>query len=87
MRKLKISWILFKVLKMLYPFFKIIRTMKLILKDILKGNWINIWNKTKKWFLRKKARIRYEISLGFKKLTRNSNQPRISVADDNQMGS
>ena len=37
----------------------------------------------KKWFLRKKARIGYEISLGFKKLSGNSNQPRISLADDN----
>ena len=41
----------------------------------------------KNWFLRKKARIGYEISLGFKKLTRNSKQPKISMADNNQMES
>jgi hypothetical protein len=40
-----------------------------------------------KMVFKKKARIGYEISLGFKKLTRNSKQPKISVADDNQMGS
>ena len=61
--------------------------MQETLKDMLKGNWIKVWNQMKKWFLRKKARIRYEISLGFKKLTGNSNQHKISVADKNQMGS
>ena len=87
MRQLKISWILYKTLKMLLPVFSIIRNTQETLKDMTKGNWIKIWNQMKKWFLRKKARIKYEISLGFKKLKRNSNQPRVSVADDNQMGS
>ena len=87
MRQLKISWILYKILKILLPIFRIIRNMQETLKDMLKGNWIKIWNQMKKWFLRKKARIGYEISLGFKKLMGNSKHPRISVADDNQMGS
>ena len=56
-------------------------------KDMLKGNWIKVWNQTKNWFLRKKARIRYDISLGLKKLKGNSNQSKISVVDENQMGS
>ena len=54
---------------------------------MLKGNWFKIWRQMQKWSRRKKARIGYEISLGFKKLTGNSNQPKISVADDSQMGS
>ena len=83
MRQLKISWILYKILKRLFPLFKFIRNMQETSKDMLKGNWIKIWNQMKNWFLRKKARIGYEISLGFKKLSGNSNQPRISLADDN----
>jgi len=87
MRQLKISWILYKILKMLLLIFSTIRNMQETSKDMLKGNWIKIWNQMKNWFLRKKARIGYDISLGFKKLTGNSNQPKISVADDSQMGS
>ena len=55
---------------MLLPIFGIIRNMQETLKEMLKGNWIKIWSQMKKWFLRKKARIGYEISLGFKKLKR-----------------
>ena len=72
---------------MLLLIFSTIRNMQETSKDMLKGNWIKIWNQMKNWFLRKKARIGYDISLGFKKLTGNSNQPKISVADDSQMGS
>ena len=72
---------------MLLPIFRIFRNIRETLKDMLKGNWIKVLNQMKKWFLRKKARISYEISLGFKKLTGKSNQPKISVADDGQMGS
>ena len=68
---------------MLLPVFRIIRNMQEALKDMLKGNWIKVWNQMKMWFLRKKARIRYEISLGVKKLTGKSNQPKISVTDNN----
>ena len=72
---------------MLLPIFRIIQNMQETFKEMLKGNWIKIWNQMKKWFLRKKARISYEISLGFKKLSGNSNQPRISLADDNKIES
>ena len=87
MRKLKLSWALYKTLKISFPFFKMTRTVQTTLKDMLKGNWIKIWNQMKKWSLRKKARLRYDISKGFKKLIKNSNQPRASVTDNNQMGS
>ena len=88
MRKLKLSWILFKILKVSLPFFKMIRNIQQIIKDMIKGNWIIIWNRMKKWFLRKQARIRYEISLGFKKITGNADRTPTSVLpDDNQMGS
>jgi hypothetical protein len=87
MRKLKISWVLFKILKFLLPFFKIVQTLQQALRDILKGNWIKIWGGFEKWFLHKKARIAYEISLGFKKLTNSQTQPSAPVSDDNQMGS
>ena len=43
------------------------------LKDLLKGNWSKVWNPIKKWSLRKKARLRYEISLGFKNLIKTTN--------------
>ena len=87
MRKLKISWVLFKILKILNPFIAIIKSAQQAVKDMLKGNWFKIWHQTQKWFERKKARIGYEISLGFKKLRGKSNQPKISVTDDAQMGS
>ena len=87
LRQLKVSVVLYKILKMLLPIFKIIKNLQEALQDILKGNWNKIWKQVKKWFLRKQARIRYEISLGFKKLTKNSNRARVSVADDNYMGS
>ena len=73
MRKLKLSWSLYKILKISLPFFKMIRGAQTILKDLLKGNWIKIWNQMKKWSLRKKARLRYEVSLGFKKLMKATN--------------
>ena len=73
MRKLKLSWALYKILKISLPFFKMIRGAQTVLKDLLKGNWIKIWNQMKKWSLRKKARLRYEVSLGFKKLMKATN--------------
>ena len=87
LRQLKISKVLYKILKMLLPLFKIARNLQSTLKDVLKGNWNKLWKQMKNWFLRKQARIRYEISLGYRKLTGSSNRPRVSVADDNYMGS
>ena len=81
MRQLKLSWILFKILKILHPLFKIVRMAQQTLRDMLKGNWSKIWTTLHKVYLRKKARIPYEISLGFKKLKRATN---IS-SNDNQM--
>jgi hypothetical protein len=49
------------------------RGLQTAFKDLLKGNWIKVWNQIKKWSLRKKARLRYEISLGFKKLIKTTN--------------
>jgi radical SAM superfamily enzyme YgiQ (UPF0313 family) len=69
MRKLKISWVLFKMLKILNPFITIINSSQQTVKDMFEGNWFKIWSRMQKWFVRKKARIAYEISLGFKKLT------------------
>ena len=70
-RSLKLNWVLFWVLKMLLPFFKIIRSVQQVLKDMQKGNWDAIWNKIqiRKWYLRKKARISYDIALGLRKLS------------------
>ena len=87
LRELKISQILYRILKTSLTFFKIIRSLQEISKDLLKGNWSKVFGQMKKWFLRKKARIKYEISLGLKKLTGSSNRAGISVADDNNMGS
>ena len=42
MKQLKLSWILFKILKMLHPLFKIILTLQQALRDMLKGNWTKI---------------------------------------------
>ena len=73
MRKLKLSWTLYKTLKISFPFFKIMRGVQSAFKDLLKGNWIKILNQIKEWSLRKKARLKYEISLGFKKLIKTTN--------------
>jgi len=70
MRKLKLSWALFKILKMSLPVLKAIQSIKLTLKDIFNGNWNKLYTQSYKWFLRKKARILYDVSIGFKKLKR-----------------
>ena len=71
MRLLKLNWILFWILKMLYPLFKIVRFAQQVLRDVLKGNWSAAKNNLQiyKWYKRKKARIAYEFSLGLKKIS------------------
>ena len=58
MRLLKLNWILFWILKMLNPLFKIVRFAQQVLRDVLKGNWSTAKNNLKlyKWYQRKKAR-------------------------------
>ena len=71
MRLLKLNWILFWILKMLYPLFKIVRFAQQVLRDVLKGNWSTAKNNLKlyKWYQRKKARIAYDFFLGLKKIS------------------
>ncbi len=71
MRLLKLNWILFWILKMLNPLFKIIRFAQQVLRDVLKGNWSAVKNNLQiyKWYQRKKARIAYDFSLGLKKIS------------------
>ena len=71
MRLLKLNWILFWILKMLNPLFKIVRFAQQVLRDVLIGNWITAKNNLKlyKWYQRKKARIAYDFFLGLKKIS------------------
>jgi len=69
MREIKLSQILFKILKILLPFLKIIKLIQQTLKDIFSGNLSRVSSGINKWFIRKKARISYEIQLGLKKLS------------------
>jgi radical SAM superfamily enzyme YgiQ (UPF0313 family) len=71
MRLLKLNWILFWILKMLNPLFKIVRFAQQVLRDVLKGNWSAVKNNLQiyKWYQRKKARIAYDFSLGLKKIS------------------
>jgi len=70
-RLLKLNWILFWILKMLNPLFKIVRFAQQVLRDVLKGNWSTVKNNLQiyKWYQRKKARIAYDFSLGLKKIS------------------
>jgi len=71
MRLLKLNWILFWILKMLNPLFKIVRFAQQVLRDVLKGNWSAVKNNLQiyKWYQRKKARIAYDFFLGLKKIS------------------
>jgi len=69
-RSSKLNWSFFWMLKILYPLLKIFRSSQQLLKNIIKGDWDSIWKiiQIRKWYLRKKARVTYDISLGLKKL-------------------
>jgi len=71
MKLLKLNWILFWILKMLNPLFKIVRFAQQVLRDVLKGNWSAVKNNLQiyKWYQRKKARIAYDFFLGLKKIS------------------
>ncbi len=71
MRLLKLNWILFWILKMLNPLFKIVRFAQQVLRDVLKGNWSTVKDNLQiyKWYQRKKARIAYDFCLGLKKIS------------------
>jgi hypothetical protein len=66
--ELLLSLIVFKFLKAIHPLFKTIKNTKKIIKNILSGNWRILYTQIYKWYQRKKARIAYDISIGFKKL-------------------
>ena len=87
MKKLKLSYVMFKLLKILLPFLKSIRIGQQVLKYVIKGDWNKIWDSLNKLTQRKRARIAFDISLGLKKLFGTNKKPSIVAASENNMDS
>jgi hypothetical protein len=85
MRKLKLSFALYKLLKIILPLFKTTILTQQIIKHIIKGDWFKIWDGLVKITARKRARIAFDISLGLKKLFGNNNKPKVAISDDSQI--
>jgi len=79
MRKLKLSFALYKLLKIILPLFKITILTQHIIKHISKGEWSKIWDGLVQKTARKRARIAFDISLGVKKLFGNNNKPKVAI--------
>ena len=81
MRKLKLSFALYKFLKITLPLFKTTILTQQLIKHIFKGDLSKIWNGLVKITARKRARIAFDISLGIKKLSGNYIEPKIAVSN------
>ena len=81
MRKLKLSFALYKILKIILPLFKTTVLTQQLIKHIIKGDWSKMWNGLVKITARKRARIAFDISLGIKKLSGNYIEPKVAVSN------
>ena len=81
MRKLKLSFALYKLLKIILPLFKTTVLTQQLIKHIIKGDWSKMWNGLVKITARKRARIAFDISLGIKKLSGNYIEPKVAVSN------